>query len=77
MSLTPYGSSVRCSPHHGGLNNKLKYLLLLYHQATLFPLLQHGRGDCDGLLVRLVNARELAELIRPLVFLLIINVINK
>jgi hypothetical protein len=41
---TPYSSYVRCSPHHGGQNDKLKYLLLLYHQATLFPLPRHGRG---------------------------------
>jgi hypothetical protein len=31
------------APHHGGQNDKLKYLLLLYHQATLSPATRRGR----------------------------------
>jgi hypothetical protein len=58
------------APHHGGRNDKLKFLYCYTIRQHSPPRPDADVGDCDGPLVRVVNARELAELIRPLVFLI-------
>ncbi len=57
------------APHHGGRNNKLKnFITVIPSGNTLPPRPDADVEDCDGPLVRIVNTREPAELIRLLVF---------
>jgi hypothetical protein len=56
------------APHHGGRNDKLKILITVIIRQHSPPRPDTDVGDCDGPLVRVVNAREPAELIWPLVF---------
>jgi hypothetical protein len=65
----PYGSYVRGSPPPWGPKQQAK------HSHYCCTIRQHSpprsdadMGDCDGPIMHVVNARELAELIRPLVF---------
>ncbi len=73
VSLAPYASYVRGSPHHhGSRNNMLKFYYYYNTRQHSLPPPRHGRG---GLWRYLVNARELTGLIRPSVFRLI-NIID-